>query len=268
MNLPIYIQKCEVCLETKHEDIVPMLNKYELELLLHSIYYGDFSSVNLPTSLYLKTAKELQDYLLKGFGVVQNDMQQLKFDKMRRNIYYFSAAKTYMLIKEIEQKREDKSFDTFKGNVINIATDFIGAYLFAEKDHVKQCAKAGKKWEQFSEKKTPPFLEYVTMKDNRVRPAHVYLDGITKQKDDNFWNTFMPPNGWMCRCKVKSYSTGEATDLKDFDMDEALKNVPVMFRENFGKNGIIFPSDHPYFKNADKVLAKNNFNLPLPHFGK
>ena len=41
-----------------------------------------------------------------------------------------------------------------------------------------------------------------------------------------------------------------------------------MFRTNFGKDGIIFPHDHPYFKNADKVLAKNNFNLPLPHTNK
>ena len=237
MSLPIYIQKCEVCSAINHEDVTPMLNKHEIDVLLHSIYYGDFTSIHLPTYLYLKTAKELQDYLLKGFGVVQNEAQQLKFNKMRRNIYYFSAAKTHTLVKEIEGAKDDKE----KSH--NIVTDFFGAYLFAEKDHVKQCAKAGKKWEQYDEKKTPPFLEYVTMKDNKVRPAHVYLDGIIKQKDDKFWDTFTPPNGWMCRCKVKSYPTGEATDLKDFNMDEALKDVPVMFRQNFGKEGIIFPSD-------------------------
>ena len=259
MNLPIYIQKCDVCLASKKEDVKPMLSKHEIDVLLHSIYYRDFTSIHLPTYLYLKTAKELVEYLLKGFGVVQNEVQQAKFNKMRRNIYYFSAAKTYTLVKEIETVKDDKE----KSN--SIVIDFLGAYLFAEKDHVKQCAKAGKKWSQFEEKKTAPFLEYVTMKDNKVRPAHVYLDGIIKQSDDNFWSTFMPPNGWMCRCKVKSYSKGEATNLKDFDMDEALKNVPTMFRQNFGKEGVIFPASHPYFKNADKVLAKNNFNLPLPY---
>lgn len=262
MNSAVYIQKCDVCLASKKEDITPMLNKHELEVLLHSIYFGDFTSVHLPAYLYLKTAKQLEEYLLKGFGVVQNEIQQAKFNKMRRNIYYFSAAKTYTLVSEIEKNIDNKE------KVATIATDFLGAYLFAEKDHTKQCAKAGKKWAQYDEKKTPPYLEYVTMKDNRVRPAHILLDGIIKQKGDNFWNTFMPPNGWMCRCKVKSYSVGEETNLRDFDMNEALKNVPVMFRQNFGKDGIVFPADHPYFKNADRKLAKNNFNLPLPYFGK
>jgi len=262
MNSATYILKCDVCLAANKEDIIPLLNKHEMEVLLHSIYYGDFTSINLPTYLYLKTAKQLEEYLLKGFGVVQNEMQQAKFSKMRRNIYYVSAAKTYTLVKELELQKEDKV------KAVSIATDFLGAYLFAEKDHTKQCAKAGKKWSKYDEKKTPPYLEYVTMKDNRVRPAHIYLDGIIKQKDDKFWDTFMPPNGWNCRCKVKSYATGEDTDLKDFNMNEALQNVPTMFRTNFGKSGIIFPSDHPYFKNADKQLAKNNFNLPLPNFGK
>lgn len=246
----------------------PLLNKYELEMLLHSIYLGDFSTLHLPTSLYLKTAKQLEDYLLIGFGEVKNDMQQVKFNKMRRNIYYFAAAKTYAMVNEVEQTKENKPYDKFKLDTVNIVTDFLGAYLAVEKDHTKMCGKAGKKWSQAESKKTAPYLEYVTMKDNRVRPAHVYLDGIIKKSDDNFWNTFMPPNGWSCRCKVKSYKDGDETNLKDFNKDEALQNVPVMFRTNFGKDGIIFPHDHPYFKNADKVLAKNNFNLPLPHTNK
>lgn len=268
MSSNTYIHKCDVCNAISGINTKPLLNKYEVELLLHSIYYGDFSSIHLPTALYIKTAKQLEEYLLKGFGEVKTEMQQEKFNKMRRNIYYFSAAKTYALVNEVEGQKENKSFNEFKKDTINIAGDFLGIYFNAEKDHTKQCAKSGKKWAQLDEKKTEPYLEYVTMKDNRVRPAHVYLDGIIRRKDDNFWNTFMPPNGWNCRCKVKSYKEGENTSLKDFDINEALQNVPVMFRTNFGKDGIIFPSDHPYFKNVDKQLARKNFNLPLPYGNK
>lgn len=45
---------------------------------------------------------------------------------------------------------------------------------------------------------------YVTVGDNRVRPEHRILDGVTLPKDDEFWLYFWPPNGWNCRCSVIS----------------------------------------------------------------
>lgn len=44
--------------------------------------------------------------------------------------------------------------------------------------------------------------KYVTAGDNRVRPEHKNLDGVTLPKDHAFWNTFMPPNGYNCRCQA------------------------------------------------------------------
>ena len=46
--------------------------------------------------------------------------------------------------------------------------------------------------------------KYVTMGDNRVRDEHAQLDGVVRQKDDPFWDTYWPPNGWNCRCQVVS----------------------------------------------------------------
>lgn len=42
--------------------------------------------------------------------------------------------------------------------------------------------------------------KYVTTGDERVRPEHAVLDGVTLPKDDPFWQRFYPPNGWSCRC--------------------------------------------------------------------
>lgn len=246
----------------------PMLTSHEYEMLLHSIYLGDYGKAHLPTSLYLRTAKEIEDYLMKGFGKINTDAQSDKVSKMRRNVYYFAAAKTNAVVSEIEPLKLNKTYVEFKRDSSDIIKKYFEEYLYAEKDHAKSVGKSGKNWTRYEASNTELFLEYVTMKDNKVRPAHVYLDGIIRNEKDNFWDTFMPPNGWNCRCKVKSYKEGENTSLKDFDLDEALKNVPAMFRENFGKKGIVFPHDHPYFKNADRELAKKNFNLPLPHIGK
>jgi SPP1 gp7 family putative phage head morphogenesis protein len=40
--------------------------------------------------------------------------------------------------------------------------------------------------------------EYVTVGDDRVRPEHAMLDGVRLPKDDPFWRTNMPPNGFNC----------------------------------------------------------------------
>ena len=43
---------------------------------------------------------------------------------------------------------------------------------------------------------------YVTTGDDRVRPTHQALEGVTLPKDDPFWERFYPPNGWNCRCQA------------------------------------------------------------------
>jgi SPP1 gp7 family putative phage head morphogenesis protein len=44
--------------------------------------------------------------------------------------------------------------------------------------------------------------KYVTTGDERVRPEHAILEGVTLPKDDPFWKRYYPPNGWSCRCQV------------------------------------------------------------------
>ena len=44
--------------------------------------------------------------------------------------------------------------------------------------------------------------EYVTIGDDRVRAAHVALDGTKLPKEAPEWNTIFPPNGWNCRCQA------------------------------------------------------------------
>lgn len=52
---------------------------------------------------------------------------------------------------------------------------------------------------------------YFTVGDNRVREEHAALDGISRKKDDDFWDKFWPPNGWNCRCQAVAIYDEDAT---------------------------------------------------------
>lgn len=45
-----------------------------------------------------------------------------------------------------------------------------------------------------------PFVVYLTMADERVRKSHQPWHGLVLPRDHPFWDTHLPPNGWMCRC--------------------------------------------------------------------
>jgi len=53
--------------------------------------------------------------------------------------------------------------------------------------------------------------EYVTMRDDRVRPNHRAWDGTVLPKNDPFWAKYWPPNGWNCRCQVIQIINKRAT---------------------------------------------------------
>ena len=51
-------------------------------------------------------------------------------------------------------------------------------------------------------------LTYVTAGDEKVRPEHRILDGVTRPKDDPFWSTHCPPLGFNCRCTLRAADAG------------------------------------------------------------
>ncbi|MBW7997516.1 MAG: hypothetical protein FVQ81_13260 [Candidatus Glassbacteria bacterium] len=67
------------------------------------------------------------------------------------------------------------------------------------------------RWEQQQEvKELRPFLSYFTVGDDRVRPHHAALHGVTLPADHPRWQSIYPPNGHRCRCRVQSFSRTEA----------------------------------------------------------
>ena len=51
-----------------------------------------------------------------------------------------------------------------------------------------------------------PYWQYVAVLDKRTRPMHRALDGRVFRYDDPFWQSFSPPLGYRCRCRLRALS--------------------------------------------------------------
>ncbi|MDR3561896.1 MAG: phage minor head protein [Negativicutes bacterium] len=59
-----------------------------------------------------------------------------------------------------------------------------------------------------------PYFEYDAVNDKRTRPSHAALSGVVRRHDDPFWDTWYPPNGFRCRCSVRSITQREVDKSK------------------------------------------------------
>lgn len=51
-----------------------------------------------------------------------------------------------------------------------------------------------------------PYWQYDAVNDAHTRPSHLAMDGKVFPADSPVWDTWFPPNGFRCRCTVKTLS--------------------------------------------------------------
>ena len=51
-----------------------------------------------------------------------------------------------------------------------------------------------------------PYWIYDAIEDDHTRPSHLAMDGMVYPADSPVWDTWFPPNGFRCRCTVRSLS--------------------------------------------------------------
>lgn len=62
-----------------------------------------------------------------------------------------------------------------------------------------------RRWSSMPDSEIEAF-EYVTMRDDRVRPSHAALDGMIRPVNDPIWSMYTPPIDYNCRCRLEPVS--------------------------------------------------------------
>jgi len=210
-------------------------------------------------------------------GITQASVKYQVPDEMlyalRENVFIFSGMKTYHQLKEASQMLvtdtgEIKPFDKFNRDVQKIYGEYNQRYLEAEYGFAVHSAQMAVKWNDYAQDGDTYNLQYRTAGDDRVRAEHVALNGTTLPPSDPFWNSYMPPLDWGCRCTVVQVLKEKYTESNSAEAQELGKkattrigadgtNKLAMFRFNPGKALKIFPDKHPYFPRGCDNCDKN-----------
>ncbi len=199
--------------------------------------------------------EELFQYTTKHFHqAIDNVLGKTKpgtplFDKMvkmKQNTARFAAYKTAHQVQDIKNTADE--------GINHINKKYNTNWLKTEYVHTTRSARSAKKWEQYlQDKDLYPYLEYRPSTAAEPRNEHKKLYGVIKPVEDPFWDTWMPPNDWGCKCRVR-----QVREVSSFvEPPEDIKQPPAAMRTNPGKTAQIFTDKHPMIKRVSKTAKAN-----------
>lgn len=119
------------------------------------------------------------------------------------------------------------------------------------------------RWAQAQRLKTArPYGRYVAVMDERTRELHRHWHGTVLHLDHWWWERYMPPNGWGCRCRFVTLS---ARDLKryGFTVTDPAPEVQMTRRQVNGPDGTKIPVEVP-----EGIDPGFDYNPGLGAFGR
>lgn len=167
------------------------------------------------------------------------DLLQDIYDGIVANVNGNLSRRDWM--RDVEQLLRERGWwgvnevtDPVTGDVVR--TRFDAARLKLIFDTNTSQAYAAGLWERAQRtKKTHPYMRYVTMDDDHVRPKHRAWHNVTLPIDHPWWDQHFPPCGWRCRCRAEpmnqeDYDLGytESRPGAEFDANAPIVQTPLV----------------------------------------
>ena len=244
---------------------VPFNKKKFTNAARHIFNSGKYTAdmiTDKPVKELISETNRAIDHAVKK-GIADNKPSAKTLDKLDNDVFVFSTCKTHIQLKEVGAMLTSEDTITpwseFRTKVLEIHKLYNEDYLQAEYGFAVSSAEMGAKWDRWEQEGDRYNLQYRTAQDDRVRVSHAELAGITLPVSDPFWNDYLPPNGWNCRCTTVQVNTGKYPESNSkssqdkgeratTEIDSKGHNRSAMFRFNPGKQKVIFPPHHPYYK--------------------
>ena len=203
------------------------------------------------------------------YGLKDNEIPRAMRMYLQDNVFVFSGFKTHTELRQASALLRDasgqiKPFNRFLTDIQKIDKDYNKTYLQAEYNFAVASSQAAARWQEFAADGDDFLLQYRTAKDEKVREQHRLLDGITLPPSDKFWDEYFVPLGWNCRCSVvqvnpKRYPKSNSEEAiqrgraATYQPNAKGQNKAQIFRFNSGKQKVVFPPKHPYYKAEKEV---------------
>lgn len=229
---------------------------------------GGYQPEDINDAPYKKLAAET--YKAFDFTIQDNEVPEEMKQKLHNDAFIFSGLKTHAQLMEatsmlLDENGKVKSYEKFAQEFNKVNQAYNQNYLQAEHQFAVSSSQAAANWAAL-DPDGRYHLQYRTANDNRVRDSHAILQDTTLPKDDPFWLSYYPPNGWRCRCVAvevlrNKYPESDSTESvkrgerATTQINAAGKNALEIFRFNPGAEQKVFPPKHPYnkVKGAEEV---------------
>ena len=162
------------------------------------------------------------------------------------NLIDFAVAEEITMLNELPEYIDEECLSDYE----TICEQYNLTYAEAENEQVFFAAKIAAWWLAVSAESV---VTYMTQGDERVRPWHLSLEGVSFRKSE-FPPELIPPIEWGCRCYL--IANGFAGVKASLSIDKCRSMVDPVFRESLATGGRIFTDAHRYF------------DTPLPNYAK
>ena len=202
------------------------------------------NKVNLPT----KTYRDIQHGAhTKAFVVAGATKEDLLAD--------FRAAIDKAISKGTSLQEFRKDFDNIvkqHGWSYNGSRGWRSKTIFATNIQTAYAAGRYKQMIDPDVLKRRPYWQYLVGDSKKHRKEHLKWNGLILPANDPFWETHYPPNGWGCKCRVRSLSENDLKRMgrKPDKAPQGSSDVHPDWRYNIGEAAY----GNPF---AERILKEN-----------
>lgn len=176
------------------------------DAFLKALYDGNGNKYDLHT--FQKNATSLISEMQSGLqpSMVFGEADTVAATMMEMNLQRFSFNKNLAQVLELNQAvKNNETFEAFRSEAANILGKFNENYLRTEQQMAQAVGQNSRDYLRILQTQNSfPYVRYRTVGDDNVRQSHAALDGRIFKVADGSWRSFVPPNGYNCRCSLES----------------------------------------------------------------